>query len=60
MVVGMADEHVDPSGNTEAFQAFVRRADNEPKADPRNRRWVPIGAVAAVIIIGVILVIALR
>jgi len=60
MVVGMADEHVDPSGNTEAFQAFVQRADNEPKADPKNRRWVLIGAVAVVIIIVVVLIIALR
>jgi hypothetical protein len=60
MVVRMADEHVDPSGSTEAFQAFVRRTDNEPKTEPKGSRWVLIGAVAAVIIVVVVLVIALR
>ena len=56
----MADERVDPSGNTEAFQAFVRQPDNEPQADGKDRRWVAIGAVAVIIVVAAILVIALR
>ena len=59
MVFGMTDEHVDPSGNTEAFRAFATRVDIEPKPDGKARRWVLIGAVAAVVVVAVVLIVAL-
>jgi hypothetical protein len=49
----MSDEqHFDPSGNTEAFQAFARRtAEADPKAGRTvNKLAVVIGAIATVII----------
>jgi hypothetical protein len=49
----------DPSGNTEAFRAFVRR--DEPA--PPTRSAVPlivVGALGLVVVLAVILIIALR
>jgi hypothetical protein len=55
MVVSMSDEHIDPSGNTEAFQAFARRTGF---TEPQKSSSVPKVAVAAGMVATVILVAA--
>jgi len=55
----MADEHVDPSGNTEAFQAFAQRAEAEPKSDGRGRMLAIVGGVVVVVILLVLLIVAM-
>lgn len=61
MVVGVSDEQNDPSGNTAAFQAFVRDAvsgDPELKG-ARSKLGIMIGvATAAIIVIGLIVLVA--
>ncbi len=49
----MSDENIDPSGNTEAFQAFARRTGfGEPeKAAGVSKIGVTVGAIATVIIV---------
>jgi len=59
----MSDPHIDPSGNTEAFQAFAHRTAAEAGIGPEKTKklGVIIGAVATVIIVvAVVLVFALR
>ncbi len=48
----MSDQHVDPSGNTAQFRAFVQR----PEPAPAKRSPLPIvaGVVAALVVIAVI------
>jgi hypothetical protein len=53
----MSDETQDPSGNTQAFRAFVQR--DEP-AQTRSNRPLVIGvAVAAVLLVLVLVVVAI-
>ena len=61
MVVGMSNDHVDPSGNTQQFQAFMARQEATPAAIPAASRMpLVIGAVvAAVIVIAVVVFLAL-
>jgi hypothetical protein len=60
MVVGMSKDYVDPSGNTEQFQAFVARQEKTPAPPPAAAKLPLVvgAAVAAVIVIAVIAVIA--
>ena len=53
MVVRMSDNHVDPSGNTEAFRAFTQT----PQPPPAKSRTPLIvgGAIVLVILIAVII-----
>jgi hypothetical protein len=53
MVVRMSDNHVDPSGNTEAFRAFTQ----EPQPEPTASRMPLIigGAIVLIVIIAVII-----
>ena len=53
MVLPMSDNSVDPSGNTEAFRAFTQNTPPEPAAASKTPMIV-IGAVVAVVLIGVI------
>jgi hypothetical protein len=49
-------QYNDPSGNTEAFQAFVKR-EGDPGAAataPRSSRGLVIGIVIAVVIVAVV------
>jgi hypothetical protein len=61
MVVGMSKDYVDPSGNTQQFQAFMARQEATPPPTPAASRMpLVIGAVvAAVIVIVVIAFLAL-
>jgi hypothetical protein len=59
----MSDPNIDPSGNTEAFQAFARRTAAEAQVGPEKTKklGVIIGGVAtAIIVIAVVLVFALH
>jgi hypothetical protein len=59
----MSEPNIDPSGNTEAFQAFARRTAAETELGPEKTRklGVIIGAVATVVIVvAVVLIFALR
>ncbi len=53
MVVRMSDNHVDPSGNTEAFRAFTQT----PQPPPAKSRTPLIvgGAIVLVILIAVLI-----
>jgi hypothetical protein len=53
MVVRMSDNHVDPSGNTEAFRAFTE----SPQPEPASSRTPLIigGVIVLVIIVAVII-----
>ena len=53
MVLRMSDNHVDPSGNTEAFRAFTESTSPEPPASSRTPLIVG-GVVVAVVLIGLI------
>jgi hypothetical protein len=46
----------DPSGNTEAFQAFARTTAPEMPAAKRSSLAVIVGAAAAVIIVAVVVI----
>jgi hypothetical protein len=51
----MSDQYQDPSGNTQAFRAFVQR--DEPAAPTRSNRTLIIGGVvAAVVVIALVIV----
>ncbi len=55
----MADENVDPSGNTAQFQAFVQRTEVAPDKAGTSRMLV-IGIVAAVVVVvAVVAIVAL-
>lgn len=47
-----SDNHVDPSGNTEAFRAFTQSAPPEPAA-PSKTPLVIAGAVVLVVVLAV-------
>ena len=53
MVVRMSDNHVDPSGNTEAFRAFTEHATPEPAPSSRTPMIVA-GVLVAVVLVGLI------
>jgi hypothetical protein len=57
----VSDEHDDPSGNTEAFQAFVRQvASGDPElAGTRSRLGIVIAATTAAIIVIALIVFVL-
>ncbi|HEY6592492.1 MAG TPA: hypothetical protein VI011_00070 [Asanoa sp.] len=57
----MSKDYVDPSGNTEQFQAFMARQETTPAPTPAATRMpLVIGAVvAAVIVIAVVAFLAL-
>jgi hypothetical protein len=58
MVVPMSDNSVDPSANTDAFQAFTRATPEETVAASRAPLIVG-GAVAAVMLVALIAWLAL-
>jgi hypothetical protein len=49
MVLHMADNRVDPSGNTEAFRAFTENASPEPP--PASRRRLMVGGIAVAVLL---------
>jgi hypothetical protein len=51
MVVRMSDNHVDPSGNTEAFRAFTQ---GEPEPASSRTPLVIGGVIALLVVIAVI------
>ncbi|SDT77008.1 hypothetical protein [Actinoplanes derwentensis] len=53
----MSDNHVDPSGNTEAFRAFTRTAPDS--AAPSKVPFFVIGGVAALAVIALLAWLAL-
>jgi hypothetical protein len=53
MVVGMPDNRVDPSGNTEAFRAFSQDAPQEPATASKTPLIIG-GAVVAVVVIALL------
>jgi hypothetical protein len=55
----MSDEYRDPSGNTEAFRAFVQRDEPAPASGGRLPPSLIIGAIAAVLVIVVLVLIFL-
>ncbi|GGM81621.1 hypothetical protein GCM10007977_098810 [Dactylosporangium sucinum] len=51
----MSDDRMDPSQNTQAFQAWV---DNQPAAEPARSKVLPVAlAVAAAAVVVVVLVV---
>ncbi|HWS32009.1 MAG TPA: hypothetical protein VN408_04615 [Actinoplanes sp.] len=48
----MSDNHVDPSGNTEAFRAFTRTTPDSEA--PSRLPFLLIGGVAAIVLIGLL------
>ncbi len=62
MVRRMSEPYKDPSGNTEAFQSFVRReAESQPTtaAPKRSRAGLIIGIAVVVIIVAAVVWLAL-
>jgi len=60
MVVGMSDDCRDPSGNTEAFRAFVASEGSAPANPPAAPNRLPlIIGIAAVLVIAIIVIAAL-
>ena len=53
MVVRMADNSVDPSGNTEAFKAFTENAAQEPAT--ASRAPLIIGGVILLIVLATVI-----
>jgi hypothetical protein len=51
MVPGMADERVDPSGNTDQFRAFVQDTPAEPA---RSRMPLLIGTGVALLVVAAV------
>ena len=58
---GSSGGDADPSGNTEAFQAFARRtAASEPDVDGRRRTAaIAVGAVATIVVAIIVLLIVM-
>jgi hypothetical protein len=54
MVVRMSDNHVDPSGNTEAFRAFTQNAPEEVAATSKTPLIVA-GVVGVVVVLALII-----
>jgi hypothetical protein len=55
IVVAMSDNHVDPSGNTEAFRAFTQSAPPEPQTANSRTPLIVAGAAAAVVVLALII-----
>jgi hypothetical protein len=53
MFVGMPDNSVDPSGNTEAFKAFTENAPPEPAT--ASRAPLIIGGIILLVVLAVVL-----
>jgi hypothetical protein len=53
MVLAMSDNHVDPSGNTEAFRAFTQ---NPPQEQAASKTPLIVGGVVAVVVVIAILI----
>ena len=53
MVLRMSDNHVDPSGNTEAFRAFTQNPPQEPAAS--KTPLIVAGAVGVVLVLALII-----
>ena len=53
MVLRMSDNHVDPSGNTEAFRAFTQNTPQEPAAS--RTPLIVAGVIGAVVVIALII-----
>nr|BFE63162.1 hypothetical protein GCM10020063_076880 [Dactylosporangium thailandense] len=59
-VSAMPDERIDPSQNTQAFQAWVDNSRNQP-AEPASSKtllWVGVG-VGVVVVLAIVLFVAL-
>jgi hypothetical protein len=54
MVVRMSDNHVDPSGNTEAFRAFTHNTPPEPATTSRTP--LIVGGVIVLLVIVAVLI----
>ena len=54
MVLPMSDNHVDPSGNTEAFRAFTHNAPQEPPAASKTP-LIAGGIAVAVVLIALVI-----
>jgi hypothetical protein len=54
----MADQYLDPSGNTEQFQAFAQNPEPAP-AKKSNRSMLIGGAVVAVVVVALLVWLAL-
>ncbi|MEU4238107.1 hypothetical protein [Actinoplanes sp. NPDC026619] len=50
----MSDNSVDPSGNTEAFRAFQAAPPEQPTPAASKTPLIIIGAVVAVVLIGLV------
>ncbi|GIG85938.1 hypothetical protein Pen02_08740 [Plantactinospora endophytica] len=50
-VLGMADQHPDPSGNTEAFRAFAHTPEQATAEGPSKLPLIIALAVAAVVVL---------
>lgn len=53
MVLAMSDNHVDPSGNTEAFRAFTQ---NPPQEQAASKTPLIVGGVVAAVVVIAILI----
>ncbi|MEV4758295.1 hypothetical protein AB0J86_24695 [Micromonospora sp. NPDC049559] len=47
----MADEYVDPSGNTQAFRAFANTPERAEQAEPSSKLPLIIGVVVAAVVV---------
>jgi hypothetical protein len=47
----MAEDYVDPSGNTEQFQAYVQRTESTKAAEKRSPVGLIVGIVVAVLVL---------
>lgn len=54
MVVGMSEDYVDPSGNTQQFKAFADRSEPAAPAAPSKLPLIIGAAVAAVVVLALI------
>ena len=50
----MSDPQNDPSGNTEAFRAFVHSAAETEATQPAPRPWIMFALVGALILVAVV------
>jgi hypothetical protein len=50
----MSDPQNDPSGNTEAFRAFVHSAAETESANPGGRPWIFAAMAAALVVVAVV------
>lgn len=61
-LLAMADQHIDPAGNTQAFRAFAQAREQEAAAaKPKKSPVLPIIAIVlAILIVGVAAFLLLR